>query len=302
MTLIRLKIVAAVVCCLVLLGTGGGLYYHAPLQGKGPEVAAIGVPLLAVQTAVLEKNKIEIPSESDGVIQVIGVPLDKSQVVTVKPEQRKRLLKEGKWVQAAIGVLLVEELRPDGFQPDELFDFPDVPNSKYRMSKKGERLTPGKVRVGLREITFRKLKVGERVENGQILAMADPKLALDDLEVKIAKFEEAEAARRSAEKARDEAQKRYEGFLAVTRRTPNAISQDELRVAQLTWDRFREEEIAKRAALRIADRELNIALTQLRMHEIRSPVAGVIRKIYKQRGEAIKKLESVFQIECEEEP
>ncbi len=80
------------------------------------------------------------------------------------------------------------------------------------------------------------------------------------------------------------------------------FSADELRAAELTWARCREEEIARRAALGQAERELNAALTALRRHEIRSPASGVVRKICKQRGEGVNKLEPIIQIECDEEP
>ncbi len=301
MTLTRLKVVAVVVGCLGLLGVGGGMYYQTQAQTRGHEAAAIMIPVLAARAPVPEKRTLEVPSEVDGIVRVIGVPVSKQEEEAVKPEQRQRFLKEGKWLQGSIGYLMVEEPNPQKYPAKELLTFPDAPEKKYRLRKKEEQLKPGMIRVELMPEMFRKLKVGDRVEEGQLIALVDSRLALDELEVKVAKFEAADAERLAAETTRNEAKRRYEAMLATARRVQGAISPDEMRAAELTWQRYIQEEVAKRAALRQVDREVNAALTQLRRHEIRSPVAGVIRKIYKQRGEAVKALESVFQIEFEED-
>ena len=54
---------------------------------------------------------------------------------------------------------------------------------------------------------------------------------------------------------------------------------------------------AKKAAVKVAQLELARAQTVLEMYTIRSPVSGVVRAIRKHRGEAVRKLETVFEIE-----
>ncbi len=240
------------------------------------------------------EHKADVPSEADGVVLVIGVPLEKKDAEGVSKEVQQRLFQEGKWIKVQIGQLFVEESSPG---QESLVRFPDTPEKTYRLGRKGERLTPGQVRLGLVDVIFRKLEVGEKVEKGQTLGLVDPKLALDELEVKVAKFEAADAERLAAEKTRDEAKKRYEAILATNRKVPGAVSPDEMRAAELTWQRYVQEEVAKRAALRQADRELNAAHTQLRMHEVKAGIAGVVKLIFKNRGDAVKKLDPLLQIQ-----
>ncbi len=42
---------------------------------------------------------------------------------------------------------------------------------------------------------------------------------------------------------------------------------------------------------------MNAALTTLRMHEIKAKISGVVKVIYKNRGDAVKDLEPVLQIQ-----
>ena len=61
---------------------------------------------------------------------------------------------------------------------------------------------------------------------------------------------------------------------------------------QLTWDRYFYEEVSKRSAIKTAQREMNQTETTLKMYEIRSAIPGVVKTIYKNRGDAVKKLEA----------
>jgi len=248
-------------------------------------------------------DRIEVPSALAGIVKIVGTPLSNTEVEAVDPKEREQLLLAGEWITGALGYLVVEEHNPQNLPKEQCFEFADAPGKKYRLPQAREPLIPGQVRVAMIETTFRKLEVGDRVEKDQVLVLIDPKLAVDELEIKIAQFDAAEAERRAAEKTREEGKKRYGAFLSSRgRAVPPGLLHDEARDAELTWQRYLEEEIAKRAALRQADRELTAALTTLRKHEIRSPVSGVIRKISKQPTEAVKALEPVVQIEFDEEP
>ncbi len=253
------------------------------------------------QIQVVEKQ--EVASEKDGILLFIATPLTREEIAATSMEDRERFFREGKWIegkrgQGALGYLMVEESKPQDYTEDKLFKFADAPDKVYRIRESNaEAVTPGHVRVGLQEYVYRKLEVGDRVKRGQLLALVDPKLALDELEIKVAGFDAAEAERRAAEKTRDEGKKRYEGILAARRVVQNAVSNDETRAAELTWQRYLEEEIAKRGALRKAERELNAASTTLHMHEIKAHISGIVKVIYKNKGDSVKALDPVLQIQ-----
>jgi multidrug resistance efflux pump len=101
-----------------------------------------------------------------------------------------------------------------------------------------------------------------------------------------------------SEKTRDEAKARYEMQLDLYK--SKATSQEELRGAKLTLDRFAGEVVAKQAAVTVAEAELNQARTVVEMHNIRSPTRGVIKSILKRPGEAVQSLETVFLIQPDE--
>jgi len=79
------------------------------------------------------------------------------------------------------------------------------------------------------------------------------------------------------------------------------ISSEERRTAELEVTRSEQDVHSKKAELEQARLQVQRAETILRMHEIRAPVAGTLSGIYKQKGEAVRALEAVFQIRVAEE-
>ncbi len=77
-----------------------------------------------------------------------------------------------------------------------------------------------------------------------------------------------------------------------------AVTDEDYGIAKVTLERYRQEEISKGAAVRQGQRELGSALTTLNMHMIRASIDGVIKAVYKRRGEAIRKMQdsAVLQI------
>jgi multidrug resistance efflux pump len=122
-------------------------------------------------------------------------------------------------------------------------------------------------------------------------------LALDELSVKIAKLDAAEADRLAAKATKEESLKRVHTIEKLRLGARGSVPDDEYRGAVLTFERYKQEEVAKTALVWQAQREVNAALTTLKMHEIRSPVTGVVRRIYRRAGEAARALEPVLQIE-----
>ncbi len=198
-TLIHSTVAASVALCWL-----GAVQALEPVIGIGRAPAA-------------GKRTLEVPSLRAGIVQLVGVPLNAEEVDAVDPEQRKTLLRARAWSKAHLAYLVVEESNPELFPEEQRLQFADAPGKHFRPRSSPELLVPGEARVGLIETTFRKLKVGDRVEEGQLLGLIDPKLAVDELEIKLVQFERAEAKRRAAEKNRDEAKKRYEAIIQARR-------------------------------------------------------------------------------------
>jgi RNA polymerase sigma factor (sigma-70 family) len=169
--------------------------------------------------------------------------------------------------------------------------------------KEGEKVAPGRiltVKIGGGVKKYRRLREGDAVVEGQLLARVDDRLARDEVQVRKAKVEAAQAELRAANKIKEEYAKRYENMERARKRTRNAFSDDDLRAAKLTREQYTEEAVAKAARVRAAQAELHAAEAVVMMHEIRSSVGGVIKNICKHRGEAVRNLETVFVIRAGE--
>ncbi len=135
---------------------------------------------------------------------------------------------------------------------------------------------------------FRRLREGERVEAGQLLAVVDDTLPRADLAIKVAKLAAAKADKTSSEKSRDECEKRYETAMKLWREHNGpAISMEDVRQAQLAWDHYKYEVVSKSEAIKVAEQEQNQAQKTLDMYEIRSKISGIVKSIYKYPGEGV---------------
>jgi len=159
--------------------------------------------------------------------------------------------------------------------------------------KEGERPRPGEeiYEVKLENATkyYRQLKEGDRVEAGQVLAQVDDTLARADSAIKKAKLEAAKADKDASDKTRDEAAERYSTQMRLwSNGVRNATSMEDVRGAKLAWDRYRYEAISKEAAIKVAEQELHQAIKTVDMHQIKSKISGMVKVIYKHRGEAVR--------------
>jgi RNA polymerase sigma factor (sigma-70 family) len=162
----------------------------------------------------------------------------------------------------------------------------------------GERGKVFKVKVGDTVRTYQRLREGDKVTEGQMLAQLDDRLARNELDFKRARKLAAEAEYQAARATADEAQQRLDRLKQLLARA--AVAQAEYDAAVLTRDRYRQEEGAKKEATRAAQLEVERAQTILEMHTIRSPVNGVIQRIHRHRGEAVQRLETLFEIRVAE--
>ena len=196
---------------------------------------------------------------------------------------------------------------PSVDQPDPPRDWVLVPAPvKGRLVVVGRELRSGEKPPNDRLVTipgegarqYYRLKEGDRVEKGELLAQIDDRLARTEIEIKKAKVDAAEAELVVAEKARDEARIRHDRIERLVKQA--AVSVDELAAAKLTLERFGEETRSRKAGLVVASRELEQARIRLEMHQIRSPVRGVVQTILKRQGEAASELESIIRIKVED--
>lgn len=156
-----------------------------------------------------------------------------------------------------------------------------------------------KVKMGDTEKKYRRLREGDTVVPGQLMAQLDNRLASDDYSIKEAKKESAKADLVASEKTRDEAEQRFFTIRKLREKFGERTAPDEeVRGAKLTHERYIYEVVSKKAAVQLSNLEHNQSKTVLDMHEIRSSINGIIKAIYKKPGESIKSLEPVFQIQC----
>jgi RNA polymerase sigma factor (sigma-70 family) len=169
---------------------------------------------------------------------------------------------------------------------------------------KGEKLPAEQtitVTIDNQSRQFRRLRRGDRVEQGQLLAIVDDPLGGSDVAIKEAKLAAAEADRTATEKTRDEAKKRWETTERLYNQSRLSVSLEDVRSAELPYSRFVYEEKSKVEAIKVAAGELQQAKTALKMREIRSPRRGIIQKICFRRGEGVHALEPVIIIQVPDE-
>jgi WD40 repeat protein len=150
--------------------------------------------------------------------------------------------------------------------------------------------------IGKETKKFRRLREGDVVDRGQLMAMLDDRLARDDHEIKKAKEKAAWADYNASDKTKLEAKARYDTQLRLRNEGKRATSEEDVRAAKLLWDKSTYDADNKRALIEVAEKEANQALTKLRYNEIRAEIPGIIKTIYKTRGESVKNMEPVFQV------
>jgi multidrug efflux pump subunit AcrA (membrane-fusion protein) len=138
-----------------------------------------------------------------------------------------------------------------------------------------------------------RLRAGDGVKKGQLLGRIDNLLARKEVQIKEAKVQAAEAELRAAAKTKDEAKIRWD---RSQRLPPGLGGREERDPFRVTWERHVEEEASKAATLKVARSELELARALLDLHEIRSPVSGIIQAVLKREGEAVREHEPVFRI------
>jgi multidrug efflux pump subunit AcrA (membrane-fusion protein) len=143
---------------------------------------------------------------------------------------------------------------------------------------------------------YRRLREGDEVMEGQLVARVNDAAAADEVAIREAKLQGAKAELVTATATRDESKQRYERMVRANMGATPTFSNEEINGAKLTWERYVQEEMVKKANVVLEERQLLAAKRIQQQYEIRSPVHGVVKVIHVQKGEAVKKLETVVEI------
>jgi RNA polymerase sigma factor (sigma-70 family) len=139
------------------------------------------------------------------------------------------------------------------------------------------------------------VKEGAKVKAGQPLALVENSLAINDVEIAAAKAAAARADLAAALATKEEAKARLDRMLKL--HGQNAVTPEDLGSTKLTYQRYTQEHAAKEQELVVMQAQLGQARNRLQMHEIRSPIDGIITTIHVQTGEAVKRLETVVEVQ-----
>jgi RNA polymerase sigma factor (sigma-70 family) len=288
----------------LLLGAGG-LAYRASGQG---EPAAPSLEDVLRQLAQVSKQRADLEKQEQKLLTVLEAEAEKqssARATAVASEREGKLLFIGTEVKAGEGWPESQLVKPEplvGFlttqakpgDPDT-FTVPGKPAS-YRRWQEGENPEPDKCVVARQHQKVRKLRVGDKVERGQLVALVSPSLALTRLAGAVAKLDTAEAERAAATKVKDAAQAIERHMRDANSRVPGAVSQHDLLRAHLDYEKALSEERVKQTAVRTAQADCEEAATLLLMHEVRSPTAGVITAIDRRAGEMVKPGDAVLYV------
>jgi HlyD family secretion protein len=166
--------------------------------------------------------------------------------------------------------------------------------------KPGEKVDESRqftVEVNGKPVKYRRLRLGDVVERGEIIGRVDDDLVVAAAKVKEAKIKGAEADRVASEKTRDESQQRWKTAKQLRAAKVQAMSLEDVRGAELTYFRYAREVESKQAAVEIAKQELKQAQAMVDSYLITSGVRGIVRRIHKRAGEAVRGLETVVTLE-----
>src|SRR5262245_47881148 len=314
MFLAKLK-VAAVAAAVTAISLGAGVLAYQSWagepRGSEPRAPVPGLPDRGRPQAPASDSPdasqpmyLKVPSQRDGLLLYVATELT--------PEERAKLAANASDAELAkLGFVRVTETWVytewlKGQPESEIIEI-DVGKEgakdfrKFRRVAEGEQVADAaKVECVRQERILRKLKPGDRVKKGDLLGLVDPRVAIDEYQLRKTKVKAAEADHLASQKTRDEAFQRMKTAEKLRERNPTAIPLEEVRGAQLTYDRYFSEEVAKQEAIGSAERELNQGLALLLMTEIRARAAGTIAAIWVRRGEAVKALEAVLQLDVKD--
>jgi multidrug efflux pump subunit AcrA (membrane-fusion protein) len=248
------------------------------------EAVGLGETILEVRLEGTEaREKTWVPARRGGRLVVLGRPL--------LPGEKTA---PGKAVAVETSVLFVKVAEgPVGR------DAVSLPGRKgaYRPWKAGDELPLGGLVVPRQKVEFRPLEVGDRVREGEVLALVAPEESIETVSSKVILLEEAEVAHQASLRKSEEARRRVEAMEKARRAAPGSVSDSEYKGARMMVELYQREVVARAAGVKAAQAELLAALEVLDRRFIRAPFAGRVTALARHRGEVVKEGEAVVQIE-----
>jgi WD40 repeat protein len=266
------------VIVLLAVGIAGGVAYFLrwfdpdpPVQppiGPGTSTTALGGPLyMGKALEPLERGSGKVPRE---------VVVDACHLVT-QFKQDVSSYKDGQLLFVGQELTSEHPTRPSDRPVETAFVF------------QGDKKVPR---------FYHKWDEDNVVEEGQMLALIDPGLALNEVAGKEAKVEIARADHKTSLAIWEESKNRLATALWLYQKG-KATSKEEVDGAKLTAEKYRLESEGKEQAIKAAIHDRDQAVTQLRLHELRSVIKGksIIKKIhYQNGGVGVKALEPIVQL------
>jgi WD40 repeat protein len=284
-----------------------------------PTVGA--VPLIVIpEGRVNAIDKQEVPSQHDGQLLFVGAEVSREQAGKLSPERAKDLIKArlaSVWVQlnpgekeqmripaADLRVLRVEAPPRDYRETaDSQGNVTGMEDREFRRLRDDEPVPiglagfdPSRIQIVYEDRLFQRLQEGDEVTEGQLLGMVNPALISDEVGIKLAKLKASQADYDTAIKTRDEAKARFDTSFKLWSLKGGVESEESMRGAKLTWQRYIYEVISKKQAIHVAAAEMKQSQTTLEMHTLRSKIPGRIKTVYKNKGDAVKNLDPVLQV------
>jgi WD40 repeat protein len=253
----------------------------APPVAAGPwnRVVAVTPRVVIPDARLTAVRTIQVPSMRDGKLLFVGTEIKLKNGEPLPPDVIKREI-----------VYLVTEVQADETLPPEKQILLD--GKRYRPLMPLEDVQPKKVRTRREERYFLPIDEGTAIKDGQLLALLDPSLAIDELNSKLAKMEAAEAERVASEYIREYYRAKYD--MLVNLKT--AATKDEVNEARAGWERYKQEVVSKGEEVKVAARELRQTETILELHAIRSTMNGQVKQLVRKGGEAVHNLEPVLEM------
>jgi WD40 repeat protein/biotin carboxyl carrier protein len=241
-------------------------------QPRGPKTAGNPIVVPDCHLAVIDKQ--DVPSQREGVLRFFVTEIQEGEavapddVLTVRvPRRDERLFR----YQVQLGGVLAA-----------------VPAGPFQVLPSLNRKPPAR--------RYRRLRPGDSVAAGQLLAVLDDRLARDDWDIKRNKVVQSQAELEASERTRDAAYRDFQRNKESMTGALTSVSRKELDISEMTYERYRAEAVGKRAAVHAALAEAQQADTVLEMHEIYSEISGTVMQFYKRVGEGVKSQEPVLQI------
>lgn len=142
---------------------------------------------------------------------------------------------------------------------------------------------------------YRRLRVGETVEKGDLVGFLDDKLAAANQSIEVAAIAAGEARQEAAQQVLRAAGEDYQMNAELWK--TRAVPESELRRSKAQFFRAQSDVEEAKGQLLKSREEFNKAKVILEEHEVRTTIPGTIKRFYRQPGESIKELDPIIELQ-----